>query len=193
MLPIYISVIDEPAKRSLFEQVYLRYRKQMFYLARTLLEDTAAAEDAVHDVFLRIASHHMPTLQKLTDPDDLRNYLLKATKNTCINHRKKHWGKTISLDTINEHDLSGDPQLSDDAFWERLFVISDAKQLIHAIRQLPEPYPHILYDHFVLGLSSRELSDFTGVKPATIEKQIYRGKQRLLKLLDQTGGSHDEN
>jgi len=74
MLPIYISMIDEPAKRSLFEQVYLRYRKQMFYLARTLLEDTAAAEDAVHDVFLRIASHHMPTLQKLTDPDDIKNF-----------------------------------------------------------------------------------------------------------------------
>lgn len=93
MLPIYISMIEDTDQRSLFEQVYQQYRKQMYYLANTLLEDSAAAEDVVHDVFLRIASRHMPTIQRITDHNDLRNYLLKATKNTCLNHLKKHRGK----------------------------------------------------------------------------------------------------
>lgn len=191
MLPIYISMIEDTDQRSLFEQVYQQYRKQMYYLANTLLEDSAAAEDVVHDVFLRIAARHMPTIQKITNHNDLRNYLLKATKNTCLNHTKKHRGKTVPLDTVREHDLTGHPQISDDEFWERLFAVNDAKIVIKAIRQLPEPYPHILYDRFVLGLSPREISDFTGVRPMTIYQQIHRGKQRLLKLLDQMGGNHD--
>ena len=55
MLILYMSFIDDEIHRRLFEKIYMTYRKQMFLVARAVLSNDSDAEDAVHDVFLKIA------------------------------------------------------------------------------------------------------------------------------------------
>lgn len=55
MLVLYMSFIDDEIHRRLFEEIYITYRKQMFLVARAVLSNDSDAEDAVHDVFLKIA------------------------------------------------------------------------------------------------------------------------------------------
>ena len=55
MLMIYLSIIETAEDRSLFEQIYYNYRKQMFFVANGILNDNFLAEDAVHEAFLGIA------------------------------------------------------------------------------------------------------------------------------------------
>lgn len=55
MLILYMSFIDDEIHRRLFEEIYMTYRKQMFLVARAVLSNDSDAEDAVHDVFLKIA------------------------------------------------------------------------------------------------------------------------------------------
>ena len=81
MLLIYMSFIDDGSRRRLFEEIYFSYRKQMFLVARTVLKNDSDAEDIVHDVFLRIAKKYMAKISTIENETDLRNYLLKATKN----------------------------------------------------------------------------------------------------------------
>lgn len=83
MLLIYMSFIDDESHRRLFEEIYLSYRKQMFLVARTVLKNDSDAEDIVHDVFLRIAKKYMAKISTIENETDLRNYLLKATKNAA--------------------------------------------------------------------------------------------------------------
>lgn len=80
MLSVCLSLIDSESDRSQFEKIYYAYRKQMFFLAHKLTEDDGASEDIVHDVFYRIAQRHMKKVMKIKNENDLRNYLLKATK-----------------------------------------------------------------------------------------------------------------
>ena len=43
-----MMMIDSEEERSKFELIYRTYRNLMFYVARDILNDDAAAEDAVH-------------------------------------------------------------------------------------------------------------------------------------------------
>ena len=50
MLTLYLSLIETPQDKTLFEQVYYTYRKQMYFVAKSILEDNFLAEDAVQEI-----------------------------------------------------------------------------------------------------------------------------------------------
>lgn len=50
MLALYMSFIDDESHRRLFEKIYIEYREQMFFMARSVLGNDSYAEDIVHDV-----------------------------------------------------------------------------------------------------------------------------------------------
>ena len=77
MLVLYMSFIDDEIHRRLFEEVYITYRKQMFLVARAVLSNDSDAEDAVHDVFLKIAKSQMQKIGSIQEAADVRNYLLR--------------------------------------------------------------------------------------------------------------------
>ena len=54
---VYLSVLDSQEKKSKFEQIYLTYRKQMYYTAFQILQHDEDAEDAVHHAFIKIAEN----------------------------------------------------------------------------------------------------------------------------------------
>lgn len=89
MLVLYMSFIDDEIHRRLFEEIYITYRKQMFLVARAVLSNDSDAEDAVHDVFLKIAKSQMQKIGSIQEAADVRNYLLKATKHQAIDHLRK--------------------------------------------------------------------------------------------------------
>lgn len=105
MLLIYMSFIDDESHRRLFEEIYLSYRKQMFLVARTVLKNDSDAEDIVHDVFLRIAKKYMAKISTIENETDLRNYLLKATKNAALDHLRKHRHERVRTKEENETDV----------------------------------------------------------------------------------------
>ena len=45
-------MIDKPEDKNKFEQLYMKYRRQMFYIANQILKDEYLAEDAVHSTLL---------------------------------------------------------------------------------------------------------------------------------------------
>lgn len=193
MLPLYLNLIEDQPQRIAFEEIYTTYRKQMFLLAKSLLHNDADAEDVVHDVFLRIASKHMGFIQGLRNPEDVRNYLLKATKNTALNELGRKGRSTVSLETLSDSDLTDTRDLSDAAFMELLCIRSDYKKVVQALLSLREPYRDIMYYHFVLELTIPEAARHLGRSAPTAKRQLVRGKKLLLKKLALGGKSDHSN
>ena len=79
----YANLIEEPRLLLRFEDVYYAYRRQMLQVAKRVLQDQCAAEDAVHDAFLGIA-RNMATVAKLRE-DEVRYYALRAAQNAARN------------------------------------------------------------------------------------------------------------
>ena len=116
MLALYLAYLDDESDKKLFEEIYLSHRKQMVILAITILGSEDDAQDAVGDVFLRIAQKNWDTVKQIKDNTDLRNYLLKATKNTALNKIKATKKDNVSLDTVIEFDISSIDNLTDNSF-----------------------------------------------------------------------------
>lgn len=190
MLLLYLNLIDDEQQRIEFEEIYTTYRKQMILLAKSFLHNDADAEDVVHDVFLRIATKHMKFIQGLHDPEDVRNYLLKATKNTALNELKRKGRSTLSIETLSDSELDNARELSDAAFIELLCAKADYEKVVQALLSMREPYRDILYYHFVLELSVPEAAKRLGRSTAAAKQQLVRGKKLLLSKLE-LGGEAD--
>lgn len=183
MLALYMSFIDDESHRRLFEEIYINYRKQMFLVARSLLGNDSDAEDIVHDVFLKIAKKHMAKISRIENGIDLRNYLLKATKHTALDHLRKHQHERISMDTEIEMDIPDTVDMSDTAFVEKICNNVEYKRIIEAIASLKDIYREVLYYHFVMELSVPEVAKLMNCKVSTVKQRLVRGKKILYAQL----------
>ena len=173
MLLIYMSFIDDESHRRLFEEIYLSYRKQMFLVARTVLKNDSDAEDIVHDVFLRIAKKYMAKISTIENETDLRNYLLKATKNAALDHLRKHRHERVRTEEENETDVPDSEEMPDDALVEKIHNRIE--------------YRDALYYHFVLELSVPETAKLLNCKVSTVKQRLVRGKKLLHVQLFERG------
>lgn len=184
MLVFYLSLIDDEPSRRDFERIYCTYRKQMLLVARSILTNNADAEDVVHDVFVKIASKYMPTIKGIQNEEDLRNYLLKATKNTALNLCKTQKKNNVSADDMIPFYSD---TITDDQFLDLICTNLEYEKTIEAIKKLDVKYREVLYYHFVIGLSAHEVAKILGRKNGTVKMQLVRGKKILLSLLNIKG------
>lgn len=172
--------LDAP-DRALLENVYREFRNTMYFEAYSITENSSDAEDVVQEVFLRIARKHMRTLTRLSEENKLRYYLLSAVRNTARN---------LLLKASTRHEVSMDPgdlneaNLTDEFFIDRLSDTLDVRELVGKIKQLKPNYREVLYQHFVLELSVKEIADIDHLPAATVRKRLLRGKQLLLKMYE---------
>lgn len=187
MLAFYITQIEEEVDKLKFAEIYKAYRNQMYYLALSMVKTPSDAEDAVHEVFCRVATKLMPILRKIKNKDDLRNYLLKATKNTCLNMQQQRTREDRYLAKYASKDISFAPKLSDNDFLEQLYARYMAEQVINTLRTLPDTYRDALYYRYCLELSVSEIAALTNQTVSAVKKQVSRGKNLLLQNLQTKG------
>lgn len=180
MLPFYLGVISDEAQRRKFEQVYRVHRQAMF--CQAILHNEADAEDAVHAVFLRIAARHMDLLSALEDPEDIRNYLLKAVKNTALNEQKRMDRREVSLEEAPE--LKAISDLKDGDFLGRVTRRAQEVPVLAAIEALDPIYRDVLYDRFVLDMKAPEIAKLLGLTVSAVKKRLIRGKKLFLANLN---------
>lgn len=193
MLALYLAYLDDDNDKRLFEDIYLSYRKQMVTLALTILKNKDDAEDSVSDVFLRIAQKNWDIVREIKNETDLRNYLLKATKNTSLNKIKVKKKNNIPLDTVTEYDLSNIPDLIDHAFLEIIYNKARCDTIIKAIESLSDKYRDAMYYHYVMEMTvSQTAKSLNQTVPAT-KMQLVRGKKMLLHLLGIEGVDENGN
>lgn len=185
MLTLYLTLLEDAEDKSLFEKLYYSYRKQMITVAQSVLQNNDDAEDTVHEVFLRIAVRYMDIIRSIEDEKDLRNYLLKATKNTALNMRQKK--KRDVSHTVSEEYLDDVEDIGEKDFVETICERMDYEKVVAAVQNLREPYREALYYHFVMELSVPETAKLLNRTKTATKKQLLRGKKMLMKLLEQEG------
>lgn len=184
MLALYMTYLDEPDDHRFFEDIYNAYRKQMVSLALSILGQKQDAEDAVSKVFLRIAEKNWNTVRDIRSDRDLRNYLLKATKNTALTMRQSQRRRILNMDETRAYDLRDIQELPDDDFLEVLCNRAEARRIVQAINDMDEKYRNPLYYHFVLELTVPETARSLNQTVDATKKQLSRGKKMLLKTLE---------
>lgn len=184
MLAFYLALIDDKEDCQNFEEIYYTYRKQMFLMANSILHNSYDAEDAVHDAFIAIA-RNMKNIERITNHDDLRNYVLKASKNYALNMLKRN----MKYQKCDDVDVKYD--LGDNTFLDTLCEKMAYQEVLATVNQMDSRYKEVLYYHYILEFSVPEVAELLDRKVATVKQQLIRGKKLLLDLLNEGRTTHE--
>ncbi|HAL57155.1 MAG TPA: RNA polymerase sigma factor SigZ [Bacteroidetes bacterium] len=164
-----IIQMDEP--QQILDVLYRSFSDRLQRFIRTRVSDSAAADDLLHDIFLKI-HHRIDTLQ---DETKLESWIFQIARNAIIDyHRRKNIPAQL--------DAAAD--VRDDAPGE------DASKRIEPsvrafIDQLPGEYREALLLVEYEGISQKDLARRLGISVSGAKSRVQRARRMLKDQLMQ--------
>ncbi|MCC0705240.1 sigma-70 family RNA polymerase sigma factor [Clostridioides sp. ES-S-0049-02] len=172
---LYLAIINSEEERNKFEDIYIKYKKLMFYVANQILKDEALSEDAVHNAFLKIIDN----LDKINDVNSpkTKGFVVIIVKRISINIYNKR-----KREEINNLDDKSYKFNSLDLSIERL---GDYSHLGEALKKLSEADLQIILLKYSPGFSTKEISKILNIKEVNLYKRNKRALEKLKKSLNE--------
>ncbi len=155
-------------------RIYEKYKDYLLTVARALLNEKAAAEDVVHDVFVCFAQ----SVEKFQLTGSLKGYLAVCVRNLAID--------TIRLrkqEVKNLYSTSADKADSDNPE-QHVTEREELTRLREAISQLPYEQREAVVLHLKGGMKFKELARLQGVTISTVHGRYRYGLYKLRSLLN---------
>ncbi len=177
MLPIYSAILSDPSKEDLFNDIYHRYRFKLFCVINGILKNHHDSEDSLQETFILIAEN----IHKLDDStsQNTKGYIITIAKNTAIN---KLICKTREIDCEYLEEDCDNIKASDDV----IKCVENNEQInliFEYIKTLTPKYQQVLYLHYFLDLSVKEIAKMLGEKPNTIKMRLVRANKYVRKFV----------
>jgi len=164
-----------------FRDAALPHLDDVYTLARYLLRDTADAEDAAQECYLR-ALRHFDTFRGPA----IKPWLFAILRNVCRGEFARRSGALHSID----HSVDGETNEDEDAvspLWQEPQVSPetevlhqrDAETIRRLVAQLPVPFREAIVLREVNDLSYREIAAVVGVPVGTVMSRLARARSML--------------
>ena len=145
-----------------------RHRAALVRFAGSYLRDHALAEDVAQEALARL-------FEEAESPRQPRAWLLRATRNLCLNRRRAA-GRRVD----DQSWQSGwDPARTRTGPLSRLVRSEDDRQLRELLGRLPEPTSELLRLRYAEGLSRGEIAEVLELSPSVVKSRLFEGMQRL--------------
>jgi len=153
-----------------FEVLAVAAGDRLFRIARLILRDVPAAEDAVQDTLVK-AWRELP---RLRDPERFDAWLHRLLVNACADQGRLRRSRSaeVRLVTIEPSQPDG----SEGA--------ADRDQLERGFRRLKPDQRVAIVLHFYLGLSAQEAAETLGVPAGTIKSRLHYATETLRAALE---------
>jgi RNA polymerase sigma-70 factor (ECF subfamily) len=160
--------------KTVLHQIYDMYNDELVTLAAALLFDRRAAEDVVHNVFVKLIAGSA----KLKLKSSFKGYLITCVVNGSRTFNKRNQRqKTVRLEEVEEIPSDDSPDRSA-MFGEQ------ARQLTRALAQLPDEQCEAIMLHTHSKMKFREIAEVQGVSINTAKGRYRYGIDKLRSLLD---------
>ena len=156
-----------------FQDLYTLYYHDLCSFALMYIDSHEEVEDVIQEIFVKLWKRRFDL--QITH---LKNYLLSAVKNACLNvlqHKevvKKH------SEVIQQQILLNELETIDLYENEKEFELS-MEHIRACISELPEKTREVIELKYVQGLGAQEISERTGTSKRTVETQLYKGLKML--------------
>ena len=175
MLYIYLAMLETPAEKQEFAELYEANRQRMFGVAAGILHDDYLAEDAVNQAFLKLIRHFRKR-DKLSR-NQMRNYLVIIVRNTAIDmYNDRHKIAEVYFDEARDISDGYD----DDSFATAL----EHDALLEAFGQLQRTYKEVLYLSYFLGLSTKEIAESLCLSTSAVKSLLMRARAKMRTMLE---------
>jgi len=155
-----------------------------YNLARWLMADDAAAEDALQEASLRAFSY----LHALTGPD-ARPWFLKIVRHTCYSQLSRHSAQSERYGFDEEalgHMQFAQGQFSSDP--AQALAQQRERHLVNAaIAALPPSMREVIVLREIEGLDYKDISHIAGIPMGTVMSRLSRARAHLRGILSKQG------
>jgi len=152
--------------------LYSQYCEGMFIVAQRYMKDTAAAEDAMQEAFVKAFSK----LEQFKGDVTFGAWLKRIVINRCLDTIKS---KKLETESIDESIFK---IVEDEDQWE----VSDeatVSDISSAIDQLPDKYRVVVQLFLVEGYDHNEISGILSISENSSRTNLHRGKTILKETL----------
>lgn len=161
---------EESAK---LQRLFEIYEQPMYRIAFAVLKDSAAAEDAVSDTFMKIIRN----IKKIGEPDSqkTKSYVIKTLKNTAIDiYRQKERFNNYFIEADEEFE-----NIPDTTKFHDNIIFSDKTERM--LDSLDETDRKIILLRCSEEMSWREVAAYLNMTESNVRKRYERARKKLLR------------
>lgn len=181
MIGFYLALIDDPSDKEKFTEIYNHYRNMMHQKAMSILHNTALAEEAVQESFLKTAKN----ISKISSPvcSKTASFIVIIVRNTSLDIlRREKPNSSFSLD--DDISVSGNVEMPD---IDKVFSDIEISFALDIINEMDNKYRDALALKHLYGYNSSEIAKLLGITEKNAEMRIYRAKAFLKARLEENG------
>lgn len=156
--------------RDALSHLYQRYHGRLFAFCYRLLKNTAHAEDAVQDTFVKICS----SVHSLEKSKALRSWMFQIARNEALMKLRRNkessnggmddvWDDNTPLTVLEHNDIIGIVERS--------------------VNNLKVEYREVLLLREYDQLSYAEIADITGATTSAVKSRIFKARKALAETL----------
>jgi len=172
------------AARELYGDLVRRHQRRATRIALYYLRDSADADEAVQDAFVKAYTH----LAAFEYGRSFEVWFTRILVNTCLDrvksrNRRARW--MLAADDLG--DANPMTRAATPGHWSpeaRSLERERGASLMDAIARLPERQRTVVVLSQLEGASTREVSEMTGLRETTIRVHLFRALRRLRALLE---------
>lgn len=171
--------------RTAVDDLYERYRRPAFALARRILADESLAEDVLQEVFLSV----------WRDPSaydgargSFSSWLLAVVHHKAVDAVRREESQR-RRQTLAQEDLALDEPVATRDVEEEAWTRVVAEQVRSALGSLSHPQREALTLAYYGGYTQREVATLTGTPLGTVKTRMLAGMRRLKAELGDTTGA----
>jgi RNA polymerase sigma-70 factor (ECF subfamily) len=168
------------ADRHALEEIVHKYYERVFAYCLAILTNRERAEDACHDVFLKVQSN----IEKLDHRKNCAAWLLRIARNHCYDVYRKEKRLLLCEDvgnTVRERGL--DPE-------ERLLEKERMAMIVDAVNNLQPAYREVLVLRDFSGFSYQSIAHHLGIDRKRVKWMLHKARKRLKRIV---GGESEED
>ena len=163
-VPVTAHLVDRAraGDREAFDEIYRMFAPLIHgvVLARVRTDDV---QDIVQDVFLAAYNN----LDTLRENDAIGGWLVRIARNRAAEfYRRSRTTEELSDDLASKNNPD-----------------AEAREILTAIRALPDAYRETLILRLVEGMTGHEIAERTGLKPESVRVNLHRGMDLLRQAL----------
>lgn len=163
------------SKEAAFAEIYNRYNHMVYNYCIKFLNNRNDAYDVFQDIFLNFIQY----VNREGSINNLKHFLLKSSRNSCINYIKKHKEKVeLDLDKID--------------FYSEEIEYDKLDKLKYAISLLEPSLKEVTILRYYEDLSYEEIANMINESLGVVRNRIYRGKKRILEILEKLNKKNEK-
>lgn len=158
-----------------FRRIVDMYQTPLLRLCAAQLQDSALAEDAVQETFLKVY-RALPSLKEATGE---KAWVMKIAVNTCRDMRRSAWFRHV------------DGRVTPEAFSESQTMADEADDgLARAITALSPKLREVILLFYYQDMKLHEISQILNIPMSTVASRLSRARKKLKEAMERS--DHDD-